>query len=447
MNYRDSLRYLDDLQKLGIKFGLDNVRIILDALDCPHENYLSIHVAGTNGKGSVCAYLAKIFSLHGIKTGLFTSPHLVKVEERIKIGEVPISPVDFAAVATKLRETIEKLILLKKLAHPPTFFEFLTCLAFLFFSQKKIDLAVLEVGMGGRFDATNVVHPVCSVITGISFEHEKFLGDTLAKIAFEKAGIIKEKVPVVSGVESGEARKTIRDMAILRDAPFIEVFNNEVKFETTGKNDFNYNFIFSYKGEKYEYSPSLRGIHQGRNAAVAIVVLKTLQETWMPFEKDLIIKAIENTRWEGRLEVLSRKPLFIVDGAHNEEGALALRDYIDQFIAGRVVLVFACMKDKKVEKLAEILFPPMEKVVLTTFPFYRAASPDELKKRLSGFSAKLMVEEDVGKAVEKAVKLAGKDGTVICAGSLYLVGEVKKKGMFLKGTPFLEDKKHFTGKR
>ncbi len=427
MNYRESLSYLDDLQKLGIKFGLDNVRTILDSLNHPQENYLSIHVAGTNGKGSVCAYLAKILSLHGIKTGMFTSPHLIRVEERILTGEKPISSAEFARIATWLREAIEKLISLRKLAHPPTYFEFLTCLAFLFFREKKIDLAVLEVGMGGRFDATNVVKPLCSVINSISFEHEKFLGETLAKIAFEKAGIIKEGVPVVSGVEPEEARKAIREVALLRQAPFVEVFTDETRLEKSGKNDFNYTFLFSYRGEEYSFRPSLRGIHQGRNAAVAVAVTRWLQENWKPFRKDLIINAIENTRWEGRLEILSRKPLFLVDGAHNEEGAGALKDYLDQFISGRIILVFACMRDKKVEKLAEILFPSMEKVILTTFPFFRAAKPEELKERLSGYSTKVMVEAEVGRAVEKAVRLAGEDGTVLCAGSLYLVGEVKKK--------------------
>ena len=227
MNYEQCLKYLETVQSLGIKFGLENVRTVLAAFGDPHKKLTSVLVAGTNGKGSVCAMLTRILSLHGFKTGLFTSPHLVKPEERIRIGDRLIPARTFSRIVSILKERIEELIVTKELLSPPTYFEFLTCMALLFFEEQKVDMAVLEVGMGGRFDATNVVEPSLSVITTISGEHQKFLGESLSQIAFEKAGIVKTGIPVVCGVEKGEAYDTIKVRAEELKAPFIGVFNNK----------------------------------------------------------------------------------------------------------------------------------------------------------------------------------------------------------------------------
>jgi len=224
MNYRQCLNYLEQIQTLGMKFGLDNVRTLLAALGNPHQAYPSVLVAGSNGKGSVCAMLTRILTLQGFRAGLYTSPHLVRYEERIRIGGETISAKAFSRVLTRLRSQIERLIGSGKLASPPTHFELLTCAAFMFFAEERVDMAVLEVGMGGRFDATNVVSPVLSVITTISEEHQRSLGESLAEIAFEKAGIIKPGVPVVCGAEAREAVSTIRRRAGEKAAPFIEVF-------------------------------------------------------------------------------------------------------------------------------------------------------------------------------------------------------------------------------
>jgi len=223
--------------------------------------------ASLNGKGSVCAMLAQILILHNFRVGLFTSPHLVRVEERIQIGNKLIPPRSFCRWLTILRERIEQLIASKKLLSPPTYFELLTCLAFLYFEEQKVDIAVLEVGMGGRFDATNVVEPSVSVITTISGEHKKFLGETMSQIAFEKAGIVKRGIPVVCGVEEGEARETIKKRAEKLKAPFHPVFAGERSFITqkTGK---GYSFVYRKGKENYSFTPSLQGKHQGKNAAV-----------------------------------------------------------------------------------------------------------------------------------------------------------------------------------
>jgi dihydrofolate synthase/folylpolyglutamate synthase len=425
MNFQQSLSYLEQIQSLGMKFGLENVRTILSSWRDPHLRYPSVIVAGSNGKGSVCAMLTRILSLHGFRVGLYTSPHLVSYQERIRIGERVISQADFSRVLTALKNRVGALIRAGKLSHPPTHFETLTCMALRYFQQKNVDMAVLEVGMGGRFDATNVVRPSVSVITTISFEHQRSLGSTLKSIAFEKAGIIKPGVPVICGVESSSPRKVIRAQAAEQKAPLIQVFDRERGKQLTVCDNKG---CFSYQGEEgtYVYKPSLPGVHQGRNAAVAVAACEELGRRWKKLEKKRIIRGIETTRWEGRLEVYARDPLVILDGAHNIEGAKALRSYVLSLRQKPVVIVFATMADKKIGQLADILFPLADRIFLTRFPYHRAAYPEEMARRLPGFLEKIRVEPDVLKAMGLAHRSAGKRGAVLVTGSLFLVGEVKK---------------------
>lgn len=425
MNYEQCLVYLDQIQNLGIKFGLDNVRTILSSLNNPQKQYPSIHVAGSNGKGSVCAMLNQILMEHGFRPGLFTSPHLVTVRERIQIAGNSISTENFSRHLTNLRGVIEELITSKKLLSPPTYFELLSCLAFLHFAEEEADIAILEVGMGGRFDATNVVESVVSAITTISPEHQNFLGDTQSEIASEKAGIVKPGIPLVCGVEEEEAHTTIRKKAEELNAPFFAVFS---KARDLHKEKTTRNFRFEYKleEEKYAFSPSLLGEHQGKNAAIAICVARQLSERWRRLDKIRIIQGIEAAHWPGRLEVISKNPLVLVDGAHNEEGAKALRKYIKEFISSPKVLVFAVMRDKNIEKLSEILFPLAHKVICTKFPYFKAAEPEEIRRRASRFQDRIVFQLDVQKAVQTALQSVSSDGVVLVAGSLFLVGEIKK---------------------
>jgi dihydrofolate synthase/folylpolyglutamate synthase len=433
MNYEQCLRYLERIQNLGIKFGLDNVRAVLSSFDNPHQKFASVLVAGTNGKGSVCAMLAQILILHNFHVGLFTSPHLVRVEERIKIGNKPIPTRSFCRWLTILRKRIEQLIASKKLLSPPTYFELLTCLAFLYFDEQQVDMAVLEVGMGGRFDATNVVVPSVSVITTISGEHKKFLGETPSQIAFEKAGIVKRGIPVVCGVQESEALETIKKRAEELHAPFHAVFAGKRSF-ITQKAERRYSFVYKTGKENYSFSPSLQGEHQGKNAAMAIVASEQLSKTWQRLEKEKIVEGIERTNWEGRLEVVSRNPLVILDGAHNEEGAQALKKYFEDFPSSPLILVFAIMRDKEIVRIADILFPLANKIILTRFPYFRAALPEDIKKQAQGFQDRFVIESDVNRAIDRAIRSAGSQGCVLAAGSLYLVGEFKKRGMFPTGT-------------
>lgn len=428
MNYEQCLRYLERIQNLGIKFGLDNVSTVLSSFGNPHQKYASVLVAGTNGKGSVCAMLAQILILHNFRVGLFTSPHLIRVEERIQIGNKLISTRSFCRWLTILKARIEQLIASKKLLSPPTYFELLTCLAFLYFEDQKVDMAVLEVGMGGRFDATNVVEPSLSVITTISGEHKKFLGETLSQIAFEKAGIVKRGIPVICGVEKKEAFETIKKRAEELKSPFHPVFARKRSF-ITKKTERGYSFIYKTGKENYSFTPSLQGKHQGKNAALAIAASEQLSKVWKKMEKKKIVSGIEKTKWEGRLEIVSRNPLVILDGAHNEEGVRALKKYFEDFPSSPLVLVFAIMRDKEIAKIAGILFPLAKKIILTRFPYFRAALPEEIKKQAQSFKDRIVLEPDINKAIDKALRSTGSKGCVLAAGSLYLVGEFKKRGM------------------
>lgn len=425
MNDQECKRYLENIQNLGIKFGLDNVREVLGSFHHPHRRFSSVLVAGSNGKGSVCAFLARICSLHGFRTGLFTSPHLVDVEERVRVGERLIPRKDFCRLLTDLKNAVERLMTAKKLLNPPTYFEHLCCLAFLYFAEQNVDIAILEVGMGGRFDATNVVEPEVSVITTISAEHQKFLGESLSQIAFEKAGIVKPGIPVVCGVREMEALTTIKNRAAELGAPFFYVFDkkNEFSLKTTDSGNV---FNFRFEQEVYSYRTSLLGEHQGRNAAIAIVASRVLGQRWKGLEKEKILLGLESTRWEGRLECVPGKPVVLLDGAHNEEGAVILREYIKKNITAPLVLVFASMRDKNISSIADVLFPLAEKILLTSFPYFRACPPEEIEEIVPAFKKKIRCENNPGKAFSMAQKLAGPDGVVLVAGSLFLVGEIKK---------------------
>ncbi|HUU37665.1 MAG TPA: folylpolyglutamate synthase/dihydrofolate synthase family protein [Candidatus Desulfaltia sp.] len=425
MNYGPCQRYLQEILDSGVKFGLDNVRTVLTALGQPQLAYPAILVAGTNGKGSVCAMLTTALSRQGFRAGLYTSPHLVRVEERIRIGETPISRRVFCRLLGRLKAVIRGLIDAGKLAASPTYFEILTLLAFLYFQERKIDIAVLEVGMGGRLDATNVVTPLVSVITTVDDDHQEFLGRTRREIASEKAGIIKPGVPVVCGVVRGAVRGVIRRKAREQGAPFYGVFDDPRAFRSQRtKNGFH--FSFHWEGEKYIFSPALLGEYQGRNAAVSIAALREIGRRWRPIQKRVIVQSIRKTRWEGRLESVPGRPRVVLDGAHNESGARAVGAYVRDFLPRPVTLVFGIMKDKSIRKVAGLLFPLARTIILTSVPIARAASPEMIFSLAPVQGKRTFLEPDPKKAVKKAIELTPLRGSILITGSLFLVGEVKK---------------------
>jgi dihydrofolate synthase/folylpolyglutamate synthase len=421
--------YLGRLQHFGIKLGLENIAALCLALGNPQNRFLSVHVAGTNGKGSVSAMLAAILRAHGHKTGLYTSPHLARVEERIRIDGRSIGPERFRRLLARLKDVIDRLMVERKLVYHPTYFEVLTALAFLEFAERQVDVAVLEVGMGGRFDATNVVRPLISVITTIAMDHEKHLGTTLEKIAFEKAGIIKPGIPVVCGVRGGAALREIRRVARGRKAPLAEVFGRGRTLEARRTRG-GYRFVYAGEGGRYVFSPGLAGRHQGANAATAIAAVEVLSRFWRPFDKAKILTAVRDAHWEGRLETVHQRPLVLLDGAHNVEGVTALVSYIKEIIRRPVVLVFAAMEDKDLRSMTRILFPVASTVVLTRVPYKRSATPEALLAAAPPFKCRVLLEPDTRKAVRLALLESKRSTPVVIAGSLFLIGEVKRLRLF-----------------
>ncbi|HPW16943.1 MAG TPA: folylpolyglutamate synthase/dihydrofolate synthase family protein [Candidatus Aminicenantes bacterium] len=467
--------YLGRLQYFGVKLGLENVVTLLLALGNPQNRFLSVHVAGTNGKGSVSAMLAAIMREHGLKTGLYTSPHLVRVEERIRVDGRPIPPRRFRERLAGLKAAIDRLMAEKKLVYHPTYFEVLTALAFVEFAERRVDVAVVEVGMGGRFDATNVVRPLVSVITTIAKDHEQHLGRTLTEIAFEKAGIVKPGTPAVCGVGGGAARREIRRVARERGAPLTEVFGPGRTLDSTRTRG-GWRFVYAGESGRYAFSPGLAGRHQGANAATAIAAVEVLSRYWRPFDRKRTLDAIREARWEGRLETVRRRPLVLLDGAHNVEGVSALAAHIREVVRRRVVLVFGAMRDKDLRAMTRILFSVASTAVLTRVPYKRSASPEELLAAAPPFEGRVLLEPDTRKAVTLALSLSEKgsgtrakgacpqspaepetfkaaclalresetgtcpSGTcpqrqrdlvpVVIAGSLFLIGEVKRLRLF-----------------
>ncbi len=421
--------YLGHLEHFGIKLGLENISTLCAALGNPQTSFLSVHVAGTNGKGSVSAMLEQILREHGLKTALYTSPHFVRVEERIRVDGAPIRPVRFCELLERLKSVIDRLMSEGKLSYHPTYFEVLTALAFLEFAERQIDVAVLEVGMGGRFDATNVVRPLVSVITTIAKDHQQHLGSTLRQIAFEKAGIIKPGVPVVCGVRGGEALREIRRVARVRSAPMSEVFGRGRALETRMTRG-GYRFVYTGADGRYAFAPALAGRHQGVNASIAIAAAEVLSRIWRPLDRTKVLKAIRETRWEGRLETVRRRPLVLLDGAHNVEGVTALVTYVKEVIGRPVVLVFGAMKDKDLRSMTRTLFRVASTIVLTRVPYKRSASPEELLAASPPFKGRVFLEPDTRTAVRLALAESRGRMPVVIAGSLFLIGEVKRLKLF-----------------
>ncbi|MGB9764681.1 MAG: bifunctional folylpolyglutamate synthase/dihydrofolate synthase [Candidatus Saccharicenans sp.] len=417
--------YLERAQLFGIRLGLENISAVLESFDQPQESFPSIHVAGTNGKGSVCAMLAEIFKLHGYRTGLYTSPHLVDIRERIQVNGHMIPEKDFGHLLKEIEKQEKKLKKMGRLTGALTFFEILTVAAFLYFRQKKVELAVLEVGMGGRYDATNVVVPLTSVITTISYDHQQYLGRSLKQIALEKAGIIKEKIPCVCGVKNQPAIEVIKKKCQEQQAHLIEVFGEgrELLIEN---NFIRPRFIYKTGEQVYRYELSLPGYHQGENAAVAISTAEIIKKQGWPIKKSLIIKGLALTGWPGRLEVYSPNPLIIFDGCHNEDGARVVSQYLKTYIKRPVILVFAVMKDKNVKKIASYLFPLASRIILTRPPLERALEPAEIAFRVKKFHSKYFLEKNVPSAIKLALSLSAGQTPILIAGSLFLVGEAKK---------------------
>lgn len=435
MNYEESVRTLLALgrelassqQARVQKFGLDNISTLAEALGSPQQSSPCVHIAGTNGKGSTAAMLDSILRAAGLQTGLYTSPHLERINERIRINGEDISDADFAAAWTRVLATIESLLASGNLAAHPTYFECITALAFVAFAEKRVEFAVYEVGLGGRLDATNIVEPQVAVITSIDFDHENFLGHSIEEIAGEKAGIIKRGAWVVSAVDRPEAHEVIVRRCKEMDARLVEIDEAWRTDKVTSSGGFYRAEVFSvHSNVKLTIAPALAGRFQIRNALAAVTAARLLAERGFAITDEAIVGGIERVRWPGRLERLSERPAIYLDGTHNPAGARELLKFWEKDFAGRrIVLLYGAMRDKAVDEIAGLLFPRADAVILTEPLQPRAISAPLLAEITSGLAKETLVVRDPAEALERAIAMAGPDDAVFATGSLYLVGDLR----------------------
>jgi dihydrofolate synthase / folylpolyglutamate synthase len=435
MNYDQSLKYLFSLgrelsaptQAAAAKFDLENITTLIEALGHPERKYRSVHIAGTNGKGSTAAFTESILRTAGIKTGLYTSPHLERINERIRVNGKEISDEAFAESFTKIQALIEELLAAGKLRAHPTFFEVVTALAFEYFAKSGVEFAIFEVGLGGRLDATNIVTPEVSVITRVDFDHENFLGHSLEEIANEKAGIIKAKVPLILAAQRPEARKVILERAEELSAPVIQT---EEQFRAEGvsvEDGCVRAEVVKIDGRaKFRIAPKLRGRFQLDNAINAIAAVLALQARGGKIVDEAIEQGIANAVWPGRIEKLQSGPDVYLDGAHNPSAARELANFLKENFAGRrVVLLFAAMRDKAVDEIAGTLFPYASEVIFTQPRISRAISAAQLADIAAEYAARFRVIPVAETALEEALTSARSEDAIFITGSLYLVGELR----------------------
>lgn len=427
-NYNDTVSYLYSLQKYGIKLGLENIKKLMSILGEPHESFYSIHIAGTNGKGSTATIIASILKESGFKVGLYTSPHLVSFTERIRINNHPIAESDVIEFASDIRKYISRIEI------KPTFFEFVTAMAFYYFACKNVEWVVVETGMGGRFDATNVILPDVSVITNISIDHCEFLGWSISDIAFEKAGIIKPKVPVVTASRLPEVIKQLSDIASNHESE-IHIYDKDFKSLLLSMDDKN--IIFDYSGYRSykNLSMPLTGKHQLYNASLAIRTYEILRQKGVSISENSIYRGLSNVNLEGRLEWVSQTPPIILDGAHNPEAANTLTDSIKElFPDKKIILIIGIMKDKDIEGILKPLLQIAEIVILTKPKYERAALPERLKEHIINLKKaginynpfSIAITNTVAEAIDLAKTQWQKDSIILVTGSFYTAGEVKE---------------------
>jgi dihydrofolate synthase/folylpolyglutamate synthase len=424
------------------KFDLDHMRVLLQALDHPERRFPGVLIAGTNGKGSTAATLASILRASGLRTGLYTSPHLVRINERIRVNGQEISDDDFAFLHTKVDQVAERLMERAELPWHPSFFEMMTAIVFEHFARVKVDMAVLEVGMGGRLDATNVVEPRVSVITDISLDHQKFLGNTVGEIAREKVGIIRPGGAVVTLPQQPEANDVIGNTILQLGAravnavpyvPPVSPGSSEYLVPSTEEGDPRdvYRYPLQLLGEQILVETPLVGRHQLRNVALAIAAAVELhQQGFSGITANSIEHGIRETRWPGRFQVIAARlgwPEVVIDVAHNPAGAWALRSALSERYEDRpLIFVFGAMRDKAISEMTEILFPLAERVIATRPENPRAASAKEIQQAAARTGVAIEAVEDVQRAVERARVLAKPGTVVVITGSIYLVGEVMR---------------------
>ena len=425
MNYQEALKFIEESHKFGMRLGLENSFKLLDLLGNPQDKLKIVHVAGTNGKGSVCSFIANTLKEQGYKVGLYTSPYLETFTERIRLNGENIPEEDVARIVTIMKDKIEDMV--KEGYAYPTEFEIETAMAFYYYCEQNADYVVLEVGLGGRYDATNVVKsPLVSVIVSLSLDHIGVLGDTLGKIAYEKAGIIKENSIAVVYKQKEEAEEVIKDVCKEKNTKYIEANFEDMKIK---KSDI-YSQVFdcTILGERMEdMEISLIGEHQVNNAILALTVIKVLRdERQVEISEEATRRGFLNTKWPGRIEKIKDNPVFIIDGAHNEDGAKSLSKALDKHFKGKkMTLLIGMLKDKDIDGVLELLMDKFNKVITTTPDNDRAISAEELQDKIKKYVDDVIAIPNIEDAVKYTLDNAKEDDIIISAGSLYMIGHIR----------------------
>jgi dihydrofolate synthase/folylpolyglutamate synthase len=464
--YDQALSYLYNLQKFGIKFGLSKTENLLKAFGNPHRRLHCLHIAGSNGKGSVAAMLASVYRQAGYRVGLFTSPHLIDFRERFQINGRLISKARTLKLIREIKAKADQ-------EEPPTFFEFVTAMALLWFDREEVDLAIMETGLGGRLDATNIIKPLVSIITNISLEHQDYLGKTLEKIAREKAGIIKKGVPLITGVEQRKVQEQFEVICRERKAPLF-LAGRDFQTRRQGQGRFSYfgfradrlcrSFEEASGGSRYSdfgmqkpreqfgvqssefgvkkkggrllqsaiRNPQLKGIelalygdHQIKNAGLALAAIDTLQKKYPAAEAD-IRRGLREVHWPGRLEVLSERPYVVLDGAHNPGAMNILVESLPRaFSYRKLLLVFGMMKDKNIRQTLQRIAPLADRIFLTRAEYDRSADPKDLLRFLEGHKPRPRLYPTIPSAIAQAIREAGQQDLILITGSLFIVGEAR----------------------
>jgi len=442
MNYDEAIAYIKDTAKFGSKLGLQRTEKILELLGNPHKKLKCIHIAGTNGKGSTTAMVTTILVEAGFKVGSYTSPFIEVFEERMQIDNKNISKGDLSDIVTEVSKAVEQVV---ELGYSnPTEFEIITCAGFLYFYKNNVDFAVVEVGIGGRLDSTNVITPILSIITSISLDHTLILGDTIDKIAYEKAGIIKAGIPVVMFPQQKESEDVIDRVCKEKRCKLIKISRDSSVY--LGKENLhniesilidgsvhNCDKVITQKmkvhtlNNEYIIDLSLLGKHQLLNCSVAVHAIEELMEQGAIINKEDIIAGLKKVKWPARLEVMNKRPLVVIDGAHNIDGIEKLTQSIDMYFTyNKIILILGILADKQVEEMIKTIIPKASRVITVTPHSERAELCEALKVQVEKYTTSCEAIEDYELAYKKALSYCEDGDLLLVSGSLYMVGDMRK---------------------
>jgi dihydrofolate synthase/folylpolyglutamate synthase len=418
MNYKNCIEWLNSFEKFGIKLGLNRIEYICNNLGNPQDSYKIVHVGGTNGKGSVCRFLESVLVNSRYVVGTYISPHLQRFSERFVVNKKEISKKELENLVSNVKPIIDKMMDEKNI---PTYFEIVTAMAFQYFKEKNVDIAIIEVGLGGRFDATNIVSPIITVITNVTLEHQKILGENIKDIAFEKAGIIKKDIPTVTAA-TGEALNVIKKVVQEKDSK-IRIINNNSWRIINQKLDF-WEYIVNGSLKEYSIRTSMIGKYQGENIAITIAVIESLQMNGIYITDESIDEAFLNTNNPGRMEIVGISPVILLDGAHNIAAMKYLRSTLeDDFSYEKLILIIGILSDKNIQEILDIITPIADLIVVTKSQISRAFDPRLLNEMVK--NKEVIVKDRINEAIIYAKKIAKKSDIICVTGSLYTVGEAR----------------------